>query len=304
MYFDYFDMLSGEPLWLEGVGHIKSPLLRDICPSSGIGYKQYNLYLNFLSWEKKHLLKYDKLMQYRGASKLDREQFEVFDIATLLKQTRELYRGVLSFFIVENIVWDEANRRFAVCVNGEDDKQIVIGEINRDNFDHVRKIILQSNFIGLDKDEAPIQHSSERSKELWERAQKYLEEQAKTNDKDSKPEYHISNIVSKLCAAHPSYNLLNIFNLTIFQLYDSFFQFGYLRSSDLNERIFSNHGGDYYAVFGAISAVAVRIVCIYSNVYVILIEMLGKPKAHTPKRSDEICTSVTVAKAEKRCEME
>jgi hypothetical protein len=146
-------------------------------------------------------------------------------------------------------VWDEANRRFAICVNNEDgtNKQTVVGEINRDNFDNVRRVILQSNFIGLDKDEEPVRHSSEKSKELWEQAQKYLEEQAKSNSgKEEKPEYHISNIISKLCAAHPSYNLLNIFNLTIFQLYDSFFQFGYLRSSDLNERIFSNHGGDKF----------------------------------------------------------
>jgi hypothetical protein len=242
-------MLSGEPLLLQGVGHIKSPILRDICPYSGIGYKKYNLYLSFLSWEKERLLKYDQLMQYRGASKLNREQFRVFDIATLLKQTRELCRGALSFFIVENIVWDEANRRFAIYVNDEEneDRQIVIGEINRENFDDVRRIILQSNFIGLDKDNSPLKHSSEKSKELWEKAQKYLEEQAKSsNEKEEKSEYHIGNIISKLCAAHPSYNLLNIFNLTIFQLYDSFFQFGYLRSSDLNEKIFSNHGGDNF----------------------------------------------------------
>lgn len=251
MYFDYFDMLSGEPVLLQGIGHIKSPSLRDICPSSGIGYRGYNLYLNFLSWDKEHLLQYDQIMQYRGASKLDREQFNVFDVATLLKQTRELYRGVLSFFMVEEVVWDDANRRFAICVNDEDKNgnsvKVMVGAIDRNNFDTVRSVILQANFIGLDKDDEPVHHSSEKSKALWEQAQKYLAEQAKTDaGKKEKPEYSISNIISKLCAAHPSYNLLNIFDLTIFQLYDAFFQFGYLRSSDLNERIFSNHGGDKF----------------------------------------------------------
>lgn len=249
MFFDYFDMLSGEPIYVDGVGSIKSPLLRDIFPSSGIGHQKYNLYLNFLSWEKKHLLKYAAMMQYRGASKLDREEFVFFDIATLLKQTRELCRGVLSFFIAEDISWDEKSRSFMVYSNnsGEADRRTLIGKISRDNFDHVRRLILQANFIGLDKDESPIMHSSEKSKELWERAQRYLEEQAKNNKvKKEKPEYHLSNIVSKLCAAHPSYNLFNIFDLTIFQLYDSFFQFGYIRSADLSERIFSNHGGDNF----------------------------------------------------------
>ena len=247
MYFDYFDMLSGEPMLLKGVGHIKSPTLRDICTSGGIGYKKYNLYLNFLSWDKERLLKYDQFMKYSGASKLNREQLNVFDVSTLLKQTRELCRGVLSFFISEEVVWDEANRRFAICISDENGLKTV-GEINRNNFESVRKIILQFNFIGLNNDEEPIRHSSDKSKELWERAQRYLEEQAKNNGQkeETKEEYHIGNIISKLCAAHPSYNLLNIFNLTIFQLYDSFFQLGYLRSADLSERVFSNHGGDKF----------------------------------------------------------
>ena len=204
MYFDYFDMLSGEPILLRGVGHIRSPLLRDICPSNGIGYKQYNLHLNFMSWGKEHLLKYDQLMQYRGASMLDREQLNAFDVATLLKPTRELYRGVLSFFIVEHIEWSEAERKFLLYKSNSSDADTppeIVGEITRDNFETVRNAVLQLNFIGLDKDEAPVRHSSEKSKELWEMAQKYLEQQAKTQDTgDGKPEYQIGNIISKLCA--------------------------------------------------------------------------------------------------------
>lgn len=230
---------------MDGVGHLMSPTLRSISPSSGIGYRAYNLYLNLLSWDKEQLLKYDQFMKYRGAEKLRREQLNVFDVATLLNQTRELYRGVLSFFIVEKLVWDEKRRSFLIQAKDEENGGIIetVGEINRDNFEEVRRVILQLNFIGLDKDESPIKHSSEKSRELWERVQGYLEEQSKTTHGKDKPEYHIGNIISKLCAAHPSYNLTNIYSLTIFQLYDSFFQFGYIRSSNLSERIFSNHGG-------------------------------------------------------------
>ena len=53
----------------------------------------------------------------------------------------------------------------------------------------------------------------------------------------------LGNIISKLCAANSGYTLLNIYDLTIFQLYDQFFQYGYLRAMDLNERAFSVHGG-------------------------------------------------------------
>ena len=244
MRFDYFDMLSGEPIYLRGVGHLRSPLLYELRPSSGIGYRAYNFYLNILSWDKEHLLKYDQLMQYRGASKLNREILNVFDVATLLSQTRELCRGVLSFFMVEDLVWDETGRRY-LAINPANTHEIV-GEINRDNFEEVRKLMLQFNFVGLDKDDVPVSHTTDKSKELWEKTQGFLKEQAATEAKEDKPEYHLSNIISKICAIHPSYNLLNVYGLTVFQLYDSFFQLGYMRSADLSEQIFSTHGGEKF----------------------------------------------------------
>lgn len=246
MRFDYFDMLSGDPIYFQGVGHLRSPSLHELRPTSGIGYRTYNIYLNFLTWDKEHLLKYDQLMQYRGAHRLNRKCFNAFDVATLLTQTRELCRVVLSFFMLEDLVWDEAHRCYLVMAQ-DAEEPCVIGEINRDNFDEVRETMLQLNFIGLDKGDAPpVQHSDDKSKELWEKVQGHLKEQAQKESKEDKPEYHLSNIISKICAVHPSYNLLNIYGLTVFQLYDAFFQVSYMRSSDLNEQIFSNHGGDKF----------------------------------------------------------
>ncbi|MBQ8403131.1 MAG: hypothetical protein IJX55_01740 [Clostridia bacterium] len=190
------------------------------------------------------MLKYDQLMQFRGASKLNKDCFNVFDVATLLTQTREFCRGVLSFFMVEDLVWDEEGRRYLAIPPGESSE--AVGEINRENFEEVRQLMLQFNFIGLDKDDAPTSHSTDKAKELWEKTQGFLKKQAEMTPKDNKPEYHLSNIISKMCAIHPSYNLLNIFGLTVFQLYDSFFQLGYMRSADLSEQIFSTHGGEKF----------------------------------------------------------
>lgn len=244
MHFDYFDMLSGEPIYVNGVGHLRSPRLCELRPQTGITYRAYNLYLNFLSWDKEQLLKYDQLMQFRGATRLDRECFNTFDVAMLLPYTRELYRGVLSFFMAEDLLWDDVHRKFLVVAS--DDSAGQIGEINRENFDEIRNWMLQLNFIGLDKDDAPLEHSTDAAKNLWEKSQNFLKEQAKSSVNEDKPEYHLSNIISKVCAIHPSYNMLNIYDLTIFQLYDVFFQLGYMRSADLSERIFSTHGGEKF----------------------------------------------------------
>ena len=244
MLFEYFDMLSGAPIHIHGIGHVRSPKLKEITPAGGMGQRTYSLYLSFLSWDKENLLKYVQLMRFRANDRLRQDVFNVFDVVTLLKQTRELCREVLSFFMLEGAEWDEKNRRFImVAIDGDVKNQV--GEINRDNFEDVRKAILQMNFIGLDQDEEPVKFANNTAKELWERVQKHKKEFSSSTPKD-KPEYHLGNIVSKLCAAHQSYNLLNVYDLTVFQLYDSFFQLGHLRSSDLNEQIFSNHGGDKF----------------------------------------------------------
>lgn len=245
MKFDYFDMLSGDAIYVDGVGHLRSPKLSELKPTSGIGYVSYNLYLNFLSWDKEQILKYDQIMQHKGVNRLADSRLNTFDVITLLPQTRELCCGVLSFFMVEELLWDEKKRRYVAIY--PKDEGMITGEINRENFETVRQLMLQMNYINLNKDNnPPTAHSSEKSKELWERAQDMLKKQAEANKDEVKPEYQLGNIVSKICSVHPTYNILNIYELTIFQLYDAFFQIGYMRSINLNEQIFSNHGGDKF----------------------------------------------------------
>ena len=61
MKFSYEDLISGDSIPVEGVGHIRSPLLHELKPTHGIGMWTYNLYLNILSWEKEDLIKFMKM---------------------------------------------------------------------------------------------------------------------------------------------------------------------------------------------------------------------------------------------------
>ena len=249
MKFEYFDMLTGDPILLQGVGHLRSPKLKELRPTSGIGYNLYNFYLNFLSWDKEKILQYDQASELRGTDRLSAKETKdilpIYDIVTLLPQTRELCREVLSFFVVEKLDWDDNKRKFIVYTS-MDDKKDIVGEINRENFEEIRKLILQLNFIGLGEEEASGKPNDKHSGELWEKAQAFLKKQKEQKKKEDAPEYHLGNIISKLCTVHPSYNLLNIWEMTVFQIYDAFFQYGHMRMSDLNEAIFSNHGGDKF----------------------------------------------------------
>lgn len=238
MKFTYEDLLSGDSLFVEGVGHIRQPLLKELKPS-GIGTWTYNLYLNALSWDKEGFLKFISAARGRELKALTNEKLQPFDIVTLIDTLRELLQNAMAFFLEETLLWDGKNFRFETH-SKEDNKPV--GHIDRNNFDDVRDMMLQVNYIGIGDTAKPTKFTSAKAKELWERAQQRLKEFNARKPRDGRME--LANIISKLCAAPCGYTLLNIYDLTIFQLYDQFFQYGYLRAMDLNERAYSTHGGD------------------------------------------------------------
>lgn len=239
MKFSYEDLISGDSIPVDGIGHIRSPQVKELKPTQGIGTWKYNLYLNILLWEKEDILKFMKLSTGRRLKALsDNDKLNVFDSITILDETRQLLQDAMAFFIDENLVWDKSKREFSAK---DKETNEVVGHINRENFDDVRDMMLQVNYINLGNSAKPTKYSSNKAKALWEEAQKRLKESAKKTVNDDRMK--LGNIISKLSCVSVGYTLLNIYELTIFQLYDQFFQYGYLRAMDLSEMAFSNHGG-------------------------------------------------------------
>lgn len=247
MKLEYADLISGDAIYIDNIGHVRSPYLRELKPTSGVGWNKYALYLNLFAWNKQQLLDNAKKLSILGLKALEKapENFECFDIMTIIPQIRGLLAEAIAFFMTDDkIGWDDKEKSYIVY----DQDSKVVGKINRNNFKEFSEIILQLNYVGLSKDKAPSapKKSSEEALARWEKAQQYLAKQAKTSKNKEESEYSLGNVISKLCVVHHSYNLLNVYELTIFQLYDQFFQYSYLRTIDLNDRIYTIHGGKEY----------------------------------------------------------
>ena len=239
MKFSYEDLISGDSIPAEGVGHIRSPLLRELKPTQGIGMWTYNLYLNILSWEKDDLIKFMKVSTGKPLKALvEDDKLSAFDVATLLEPSRRLLQEAMAFFIDEELVWEQRKRCF---LSKSKDNHTEVGCINRDNFDDVRDMMLQVNYINLDRSAKPTKFSSNKAQSLWEQVQQHLKKEATKSTPDKRMQ--LGNIISKLSCVSVGYTLLNIYDLTVFPLYDQFFQYGYLRAMDLSEMAYSNHGG-------------------------------------------------------------
>lgn len=245
MKFSYEDLISGDSIFVNGIGHFRSPQLKELKPTQGIGTWKYNLYIGLMAWDRSEVVKFMKITTGRNLRKLEQNNdLSLFDVMTLIDEPRMLLHNAMAFFVVEDLIWDKVTRSF-LLVDSEGNK---VGAITRENFEDVRDMMLQMNYINIGESAKPVKHSSAQAQELWERAQQYLKEESTKAPPDKN--MNLGNIISKLCAASTSYNLFNIYDLTVFQLYDQFFQYGYLRAMNLNEMAFSNHGGENFDMQG------------------------------------------------------
>lgn len=237
--FSYEDLISGDSIYVDKVGHIRSPFLWELKPTKGIGYWRYNLYLNLIAWGKLDYIKYLRVtgaVGAKGASALENPKIGVFELMRLIRPAREALCEAMSFFMDEEVRWNKESSCFEV-VRQEDGK--VVGHIDHVNFDSVRAYMLQVNYIDAKETKAP-KFKDEKAKALWEKVQAY-QQKLGTPKRDKALE--LGNIISKLCVASNTYNLFNVYDLTVYQLYDQFFQCGYLRAMSISERAFSIHGG-------------------------------------------------------------
>lgn len=232
----YEDLQSGDAIPLYGVGHVRSPKLREMRPTEGCGWGLYSTYIYYLKISTASLIQNLKIQS-------PPESAGVFDYVVYLPTLHELYEEAFNFFITEQVIFDETHGCFVVIegpsdVNGEPK---LAGMITGENFDKVRAAILLLNYISLEQADVGVRHSSKSSEDAWNRAQKFLAEQQPTEQQDDKT-MALGNLISKLCALHPSINYLNVYDLTVFQFYDTFFQSSYLRSISFSEAVVSNHG--------------------------------------------------------------
>ena len=151
--------------------------------------------------------------------KAERHLYKVFDMYMLSNDMQEL---VLKSF---NLLFQTEN----VIIDGEllDDMSVVIDGkyvINRDNFDDVVSMIqLQNNPEKSASDEDDYNPANELAKSIAEKLKRSKEivEKSKALESDGDG-LTIPDIISAVSAMSNSLNKLNIWDLTIYQLYDEF----------------------------------------------------------------------------------
>lgn len=201
----YFEQLSPDPIQIQGVGGILSPTLRQI---SALGYNTYQTYLAVMTLDR------EAYLSETDCSRPD-PSHSLFCLLTANPQTCSLLQNVLNFFMDEDILYSPSHNAFLCQNQGK-----TVGSVTEDIYPELCSIICQRNYIRSGQREKQPEVKSKKALEILQKLQKGRAQKAKQSKPDRTME--LGNIISAVAARSNSLNLINIWDLTIFQLWDCF----------------------------------------------------------------------------------
>lgn len=212
MKLSYSDLLSPYPIYIKNVGGIISPKIDDIFK---IGINTYDYYLFIISMDLNSYFSitnqkalYDELYEEQ------KTELNVFDLLITTDELRENLQLAYNFFIKEDVVYDSEKRCFLIK-----DNDVLIGVIYDENYNSVGNIINQRNYVKIDDTNDLSKIKSKKALKILEKIKKAKESQKKPK-RDARME--LGNIISSVANKHSSINMINIVELTVFQVWDAF----------------------------------------------------------------------------------
>lgn len=210
---DYFELLSPHPVQLQGVGGIVSPRLRDI---SAIGINTYHSYLSYLLMEPQMYFSMTGQTElYEQLTEEEKCRLTMFDLLPLNGHLAAALEQTFNFFIQENVSYSPEHQCFLIRKD-----TATIGSITAENHPLICDAICQRNYINHQSAPDPSKAKGKKTLEIMQKLQQGREQKSHTSKADQNME--LGNIISAVAGRSQSLNLLNIWDLTVFQLWDCF----------------------------------------------------------------------------------
>lgn len=220
MRLSYGDLLSPAPLYLE-FWCVSKPTLRQIAE---ISFGVYDMFLTFANISPDFYFKALCPPQIRELwdqmDDAEKADVTMFSLAIETEQIAQVYQQMLNFFSPFNVVFEE--QKFLAL----NDKEEVVGAIiTQDQFDQVMSFIRQvCNITDDEQEEEKNPQFEEKSKNTAKKIFDKLMKAKRETQKQKKNDINMSmpNLISAVSNRSHSINPINVWDLTVYQLYDSF----------------------------------------------------------------------------------
>lgn len=244
MRFDYGTQLSPAPIKLS-IGTLKKPKLIEI---SELTFEKFSMFETFLKMTPE--LFYTKIKDVEGKAfweSLNEEQQESMTLYGLIlcdESLQKIYLEIFNFFFVEPVIFKE--NMFILLrheIENLSDLEVddICGVIHEKIFFQVLELIQQICCIyEKEKSLDEMKFKNKTARKLYEKMLK-----AQKNERN-KADANLSlpNIISAVSNSHPSVNPINIWDMTIYQLIDSFDRLQANKMYDIDQRRVSVWGDE------------------------------------------------------------
>lgn len=212
-------LLGGMPLVAAGL-HIRQIKLDELRRLDSGGVEKYHQLLSVISMGHGEILKCLQIEEkYFQLSEEERAPFTSYRLLTEVETLRQCLSEALSFFIVEPLEWEEHRKVFSVRgVRGQGGPSV-----SDQSYAEIRRSIMLSNCLTVDDLELQ-KFKGKRGRAIYERILAGRESARKAKQAASDEPLALPCIISAVSTRHNSLNLLNIWDMTIYQLYDQFTQ--------------------------------------------------------------------------------
>lgn len=236
MQLNYFDLISCTPIKLTGIGSIISPTLRQI---DSITYYTYAIYLTHLRMTPEEF--FENYYPKKEISVQDLMNTTKFDLVVIDESFRNIILSALNFFFIEDFqyIQEPGYECFVVL----DENNNITHAITRNNYNGIVNIILQRVHITPEKNVVDdlSKAKNKRGKKIYEKifAQRKKFKKAKSDN----PDYDFANIIASVACYSPNLNWVNIWDITVYQLYDEFERLSindYYESSKLSTSVWGD----------------------------------------------------------------
>ena len=229
MTLDYGSLLSPEPIQLS-IGTIRQPILREI---SKITFSKFGIYQYFLKLSPEDY--YTKINKTReeywdNLSSDEQKAISLYDIILIDENLCNTYLEIFNFFFVEKVIFREDFFVFLNIDKQTADSEIEVtedilrGVVSKETFNDALDLLQQVCFLSEDEseDESKQKFKNEKARKLWRRMKAAEKKQKETSEHSA--DMTLPNVISSVAAKSLNLNICNIWDITLFQLYDQFYR--------------------------------------------------------------------------------
>lgn len=213
-------LLLGKPIFTDEIGYVYSPTLNEIESIGMYGYLHYlSIIINKPDQFQSYEVYYGELIRH--------------------KESQQFLTNAICFFTKNDFVFSSDLKSFISSNYYNKNGSIIYFRINKDNF---LSFVNSVRLVNSLKVEQEVKYSGDKAKQMAEKFKKLREKYEKAFKKDDDLDY--TDIISTVASRHPSVNLSNIGEITLYQLMDKFRRLHNIDEYNINIQALMNGAKD------------------------------------------------------------